>query len=130
VFKRSSATPAAQQVFLSDIAQRKVEKFISWKRAEGESVLPDAPLFVSRLGHRLATRTVRYLFHQWRVRAGLDCQFSFHALRHTALTNAYRRERDVLLVQRMARHKSVQTTMIYAGPSDQDIEDAARRQPS
>jgi len=121
VFKRSTDDPADQDVFLSDSLARKIGKFISWKRAQGESLAPDAPLFVSRRHQRIATRTLRYMFRLWQTRAGFDRIFNLHAARHTALSNLYRATRDMRLVQRVARHKSIDTTAIYAGPSDEDI---------
>ena len=129
VFKRASDDPAPQEVFVPDALWYKLGKFLRWKRDQGESVAPDAPLFVSRRGKRIATRTLRHLFRVWQERAGLDRAFSFHSLRHSSLTNAYRRTRDIRLVQRLARHKSVDTTTVYAGPSDEDILRAARELP-
>ena len=129
VFKRSAKEPVSQEVFLPDGVWYKLGKFISWKRGSGESLDADAPLFVSRRGGKLATRTLRYLFAEWQSRAGFDKAFNFHALRHTALTNAYRATRDIRLVQRIARHKSVDTTTIYAAPSDEDVLRAIRSLP-
>jgi len=130
VFKRSSAEPARQEVVIPDACWYKMTKFIEWKRARGESLEPDAPLFLSRRRLRIATRTLRAMFKRWQVRAGLDRLHTFHGLRHSAISNAYRREsRDIRLAQRMARHKNIATTMIYTEPSDQDVEDAFRRQP-
>jgi integrase/recombinase XerC len=126
-FKRSTSEPAIQDVFLPDSAWYKLSKFIAWKRAQAESLEPTAPLFVSRRGLRIATRTLRHLFRLWQERAGFDRLFNFHALRHTALTNVYRATHDIRLTQRVARHKSVETTTIYAVPSDDDIFDAVRR---
>ncbi len=125
-FKRSTAEPAVQDVFLPDSAWYKLRKFIAWKRAQGESLEPTAPLFVSRRKQRIATRTLRYLFRLWQQRAGFDRLFNFHALRHSSLTNVYRTTRDIRLTQRVARHKSVDTTTIYAAPSDDDIWAAVR----
>jgi integrase/recombinase XerC len=125
-FKRSTSAPAIQDVFLPDSAWYKLGKFIAWKRAQGESLEPTAPLLVSRRDQRVATRTLRHLFRVWQVRAGFDRLFNFHALRHTALTNVYRASHDIRLTQRVARHKSVETTTIYAVPSDDDILAAVR----
>jgi integrase len=69
------------------------------------------------------------MFRTWQERAGFDHVFSFHALRHSGITNVYQRKKDILLAQRVARHKSIQSTMVYASPSDQDVEDAMRDQP-
>ena len=128
VFKRSTPDPAPQEVFLPDSCWYKVQKFIAWKQSRGESLAQDAPLFISRRRQRIATRTLRELFHNWQKRAGLDQRYGFHVLRSSALTAVYRRERDILVVQRIARHKSVETTMLYAAPSDQDLFDAVRNQ--
>jgi integrase/recombinase XerC len=129
VFKRSTADPATQEVFLPDSAWYKLGKFMSWKRSNKESLEADAPLFISRRRKRISTRTLRYVFRLWQSRAGFDRTFNFHSLRHTALTNVYRSTRDIRLVQRLARHKSVDTTTIYAAPSDEDIVRAVRELP-
>jgi site-specific recombinase XerC len=121
IFKRSSKEPVDQDVFLPDSTWYKLTKFVSWKRAQGESLAPDAPLFVSRRGQRIATRTLRHMFRLWQTRAGFDRNFGLHATRHTSLSNLYRATRDIRLVQRVARHKSIETTSIYAAPSDEDI---------
>jgi integrase/recombinase XerC len=89
-FKRSSTKSATQEVFIPDSLSYKLGKLVSWKRGEGEGLDPAAPLFMSRRGRRISTRTLRYLFAVWQQRAGLDRPFNFHALRHTALTNLYR----------------------------------------
>jgi integrase len=129
IFKRSTRSPAPQDVFLPDAVWYKLGKFVDWKRSHGEALDPAAPLFVSRRRRRIATRTLRHLFAVWQARAGLDRRFNFHALRHTALTNAYRATRDIRLVQRIARHRSVDTTTVYAAPTDEDILRAVRELP-
>jgi len=129
VFKRSNTNAADQQCVVPDDLLYKLGKFLAWKRARGERVEPDAPLFVSRLGKRIATRTVRLMFRTWQARAGLDRMHSFHALRHTALTTVYRRKLDIRYVQAVARHRSIESSMIYIAPGDQEIEDAMRAQP-
>jgi hypothetical protein len=84
IYKRSTSDPAPQEVFMPDSLWYKLTKFIGWKRARGENVEPAAPLFISRCGRRVATRTLRYLFHLWQDRARFDRRFNFHALRHYA----------------------------------------------
>jgi site-specific recombinase XerC len=129
VFKRSATEPAPQEVFLPDSAWYKLAKFVGWKRGRGESLEADAPLFISRRGKRIATRTLRHLFAVWQERAGFDRRFNFHSLRHSCLQGAYRSTHDIRLVQRLARHKSIDTTTIYAAPSDEDILRAVRELP-
>lgn len=121
VFKRSRVDAEAQEVLLPDALRAKLDKLWRWKRAEGQGLAPDAPVFVSRRGQQLSARQLRELFHVWQERAGFERRFNFHALRHTACTNLYRRTRDIRLTQRFARHASVLTTSIYAHPSDEDL---------
>ena len=130
IFKRSAKDPGPQEVFLPDAAYYKLKKYLSWKRGQGESLAQDAPLFISRLGRRLSTRMLRHAFHVWQERAELDRRFNFHALRHTSLSNLYRETKDILVVQRQARHKSITTSAIYTAPTDEDVLRAVRDLPS
>jgi len=58
---------------------------------------------------------------------GFDRLYPFHALRHTAVTEVYRRSRDLFLAQRFARHVSPLTTTVYTHPSDQELWASVRR---
>lgn len=136
--KRKDAKPLMQAVFLPKIVRRKLLKFLAWKKREGEPVDAAAPLFCAGVSStaagdhpQISTRALRRMFRVWQVRAGFDgTLFTFHELRHTALTTLYRRTKDVMLVQRAARHKSVTTTMIYTHTSDDELRSALEDQPS
>jgi len=121
VFKRSNDDAAMQEVVIGDTLRAKLEKLLRWKRSAGEGTAAGDPLFVSRKGNRLSARQLRHAFQVWQERAGLDRRVGFHALRHTACTNLYRRTRDIRLTQRFARHRSILSTTIYTHPSDEDI---------
>jgi len=129
VFKRSNDDASSQEIILPDALRSKLDKFYRWKKQRGESLAADAPMFVSRNGNRLSDRQLRDLFHKWQIRAGFERRFGFHALRHSALTNVYRDTRDLRLTQKVARHKSITSTMCYAGPSDEDVLQAVRSLP-
>jgi integrase/recombinase XerC len=129
VFKRCTKRPATQEIFLPDSIHYKLGRLLAWKKRRGESLAPEAPLFVSREGNRLSTRMARTAFRRWQQRAGLDRIHSFHVLRHTACTNLYRKTRDIRLVQRFARHVNIHTTTIYAQPSEEDLMRAVRELP-
>ena len=129
VFKRSNDDASSQQVFLPDALRAKLDKFFRWKKQRGQGLAADAPLFVSRNGNRLSDRQLRHAFKVWQERAGFERSFNFHALRHTACSNLYRRTRDIRLTQRFARHKSILTTSIYAHPSDEDLVRSVRDLP-
>lgn len=121
VFKRASEEPPPQEVVLSETLRAKLEKLLRQKRAAGHALTPESPLFVSLRGTRLSARQLRHAFHVWQERAGFERIFNFHALRHTACTNLYRRTHDVRLTQRFARHRSLLSTAIYTHPTDEDL---------
>lgn len=106
---------------LSETLRAKVEKLLRQKRADGHDLSPGAPLFISLRKGRLSARQLRHTFGVWQERAGFDRIFNFHALRHTACSNLYRRTRDMRLTQRFARHRSLLSTAIYTHPTDEDL---------
>ena len=132
--KPTPTDDAAQIVHLPDGTFYKLEKFLRTKDRFGiapRELLPDSPLFWSRQGDKgLSTRRLRELFAEWQQRAGFDNRYSFHELRHTAITNAYRRTRDIRIAQRVARHARIDTTTRYEHASDQEVAAAVRGLPS
>jgi integrase/recombinase XerC len=59
VFKRCTKRPAPQEIFLPDSIHYKLGRLLAWKKRRGESLAPDAPLFVSRERNRLSLRMAR-----------------------------------------------------------------------
>ena len=108
-------------IFLPRRLQTKLRRFLAWKARGGESLEPDAPLFVSALGRRLSKRRAQQVFTDWQERAGLDQRHTFHRLRHTAVNQVYRQTKDILLTQRFARHSSVLVTSVYLHPTDDEL---------
>lgn len=129
VFKRCTKKPAPQEIMLPDSLRSKLEKLRELKRATGQDLSDDAPIFVSRLGRRLSERQLRTAFRQWQIRAGFDRRFKFHELRHTACTAIYRKTRCIRTTQRFARHASILSTMLYTHPTDDELARAVQELP-
>ncbi len=112
----------AGDVFLPDALVAKFRRFWARKRRQREGLRPEDPLFCSQGGRRrISPRRVQFAFRTWQAKAGFDRLYPFHCLRHTAVTEVYRRSRDLFLAQRFARHVSPLTTTIYTHPSDQEL---------
>jgi len=117
------------EVALPDRLRRKVSRFIRWKADRGESLDPDAPLFISRGGGRsgkagggrLSVRATQHLFKVWQQRCGFDRRVRFHDLRHSFCSALWRATGDLRLVQQAARHASPSTTSIYTHASVEDV---------
>ena len=111
----------AGDVFLPDALLVKFRKFWPHKATRHEGLRPEDPLFCSQSRRRISPRRVQFAFRTWQVKAGFDRLYPLHALRHTAVTNVYRKSRDLFLAQRFARHVSPLTTTVYTHPSDQEL---------
>ncbi len=64
------------------------------------------------------------MMRQKAVKAGIEKRITFHSLRHTALTRLYEKTKDIRLVQEIAGHSDISTTMIYTHISGADIREA------
>ncbi len=107
--------------FLPRRARAELKRFLAWKRAKGESLNFESPLFTSSQRRRISLRRVQVMYAQWQQVAGLERHYTFHDLRHTAITNVYRATNDLFLAQRFARHVSPMTTVAYTHPSDEEL---------
>ena len=86
------------------------------------------PLFTSggsawkRSRRRMSRSTLWLLWQQAQADAGWpEPYYRVHDWRHTAITRFYQRTRDVVATMRFARHRNVQTTMVYTHMSLSDI---------
>lgn len=111
--------------FPKDLQERLV-RFLRFKRRRGESLVPAAPLFVSRESARLSCRQTQRDFKKWLKEAGIEGEFTPHALRHTAATKLLKRTGNAKLVQRYLGHSDVATTLrFYVDVFPEDLKLAA-----
>jgi len=122
---QDNAHARSQVVHLPDGTYYKLDKFLRHRR-QLDLPATTSPLFLSREGRRLSTRRVREIFVEWQGRAGFTDHYTFHELRHTAITNVYRATRDIRIAQRVARHARIDTTTRYEHASDQEVAAAVR----
>ncbi|MGH9317688.1 MAG: site-specific integrase, partial [Thermoanaerobaculia bacterium] len=116
-------------VFLPDALVTKLKKFWAHTGRRGEGIEPGDPLFCSQSRVRISKRRVQFAWREWQQKAGFDRLYPFHGLRHTSVTNVYRKTRDLFLAQRFARHVSPLTTTIYTHPSDEELFERLRGMP-
>jgi integrase/recombinase XerD len=93
------------------------------RRPASEWLLP------TRHGTQANTRYLRELVKRKALAAGVSEAdwVTPHTLRHTFAADLFRRERNILLVQRALGHSSVMTTQIYTHLSDFEVERAMRQ---
>ena len=72
-----------------------------------------APVFVTRFGRRLTTRSVARMLEKYLRQTGLDRRTTPHSLRHSFATHLLDQGADIRSVQELLGHKSLVTTQIY-----------------
>jgi integrase/recombinase XerD len=103
-----------EAVTLSTDLAKHLKDYLEHKGRIGEGTDPKDFLFVSERGGKYSTRALQLLFKHAAKTAGLPAHYSIHALRHSWGTYLYQKTKDLRLVQKELRHKSPQTTAIYA----------------
>lgn len=115
-------------VFLNDACLAALEQYLP-KRLEPNEQDADA-LFVSQKRNRINVQTVKWLVKKYIGQAGLDPKkYSAHKLRHTAATLMYQNGVDIRTLQSILGHSSVDTTMIYTHIENENMREAAARNP-
>ncbi len=94
---------------------------------------PATPLFVDVRGRRLSVDQVKYLIERLYVRAGLRARVPpgalVHALRHTFATSALQAGADVVELQTLLGHASLDTTRRYLDATAEGLRDVVRGHP-
>jgi integrase/recombinase XerC len=95
---------------------------------------PATPLFVDVRGRRLTVDQVRYLIDRLYVRAGVRAQVPpgalVHALRHTFATAALEAGADVVELQELLGHASLETTRRYLSATAQGLRHVIQGHPN
>lgn len=103
-----------------------VEQIDEMKLAYG---IVDGPLWRSvsnnSRGNRLSERSIYGIVDKAARRAGLPAEIGAHSLRHTGCTLAIEAGASIQQVQVHARHKNIETTMMYVHQRDRLRDSAA-----
>jgi len=113
-------------VYFPKVMQKHLKDYLKVKAKKGESLLPEAPLFVSRNSARISPRQVQRDFKMWVRESGIEADLTPHALRHTVGTRLLKKYKNAKLVQKYLGHSDVTTTLrYYVDVFPEDLEEAA-----
>ena len=102
---------------LVSLSGKATEALQDWLQARGEAE-PGEALFIAldnvNRGHRLTGESIHYITRTAGKQAGVKKLLSPHRIRHSSITAAlHHTGGDVARVQKLSRHKKVETLMIY-----------------
>ncbi len=120
-----------RMVFLNDLCMDAINAYMTVR--PNDIVKPDSrdALFLSSRGSRISNRMVELLAKKYFEQAGIDSElYSPHKLRHTAATLMYRDGNvDIRTLQELLGHVSLSTTQIYTHIRNDDLKEAADKNP-
>jgi integrase/recombinase XerC len=95
---------------------------------------PSTALLVDTQGRRLAAHQMRYLIERLYIRAGIRARIPagamVHALRHSFATDALQAGADIVELQALLGHASLDTTRRYLDASAEGLRDVIKGHPS
>ncbi|MBU4259578.1 MAG: tyrosine-type recombinase/integrase [Proteobacteria bacterium] len=124
--KKGEKKDRFKTVYFPKALQEHLKDYLKVKVKKGESLLPEAPVFVSRNSARISPRQVQRDFKKWVRESGIESNLSPHSLRHTVGTRLLKEFKNAKLVQRYLGHSDVATTLrYYVDVFPEDLEEAA-----
>jgi len=124
--KKGEKKDRYKAVYFPKAMQQHLKDYLRVKAKRGESLAPEAPLFVSRNSARISPRQVQRDFKKWIRESGIETDLTPHALRHTVGTRLLKEFKNAKLVQWYLGHSDVATTLrYYVDVFPEDLEEAA-----
>jgi len=117
-------------VYLNDLCIESINSYLQVRPNEIEYNDRNA-LFISNKNRRISNRMVELLAKKYFKLAGIDeTRYSPHKLRHTAATIMYKEGKvDIKTLQEILGHVSISTTQIYTHINNNDLKEAADKNP-
>lgn len=121
VFVRDGKGSISGHVLIPDSLKKHLKSYLKWKQNYNELIGKDDHLFIGQRG-KWTGQAIQQIVKKYLKQLDLyESGKSVHALRHSYAMELYRREKDLRAVQKQLRHVSIQSTLIYADTTDEEL---------
>ena len=121
IFVRDGKGLISGHVVIPDSLKKHLKSYLKWKQDRGESISKDDYLFIGQRGP-VTAQALQQIVKKYLKQLDLyESGKSAHALRHSYTMDLYARKKDLRTVQKQLRHVSIQSTLIYADVTDEEI---------
>ena len=108
-------------VVITDSLKKHLKQFLAWKLSQGESISDSSQLFLGQRG-KWTSQAIQQIVKKYLKALNIyEPGKSVHSLRHSYGVELYSKEKDIRAVQKQLRHISIQSTLIYADVTDENI---------
>ena len=122
IFVREGKDSVSGHVEIPDSLKKHLKQYLKWKENRREPTGHDDHLFIGQRGP-WGSQAVQQIVKKYLKTLGLyESGKSVHALRHSYAVQLYAKEKDLRAVQKQLRHVSIQSTMVYADVSKEEIQ--------
>ena len=126
VFVRDGKGGISGHVVVPDSLKKQLKSFLALKDKIGEPTGENDHLFVGQRGAWTA-QAIQQIVKKYLKQLGLyENGKSVHSLRHSYGVELYSKEKDLWVAQKQLRHRSIQSALIYANVTAEDIENQVK----
>ena len=126
IFVRDGKGGICGHVVIPESLKKHLKSFITWKEKNRESTGDNDHLFIGQRG-AWSAQAIQQIVKKYLKQLGLyENGKSVHALRHSYGVELYSKEKDLRAVQKQLRHRSIQSTLIYADVTAEDIQNQVK----
>lgn len=121
IYVREGKGGITGHVVINESLKKHLKNFLKWKESNREATGEEDHLFIGQRGH-WTSQAIQQIVKKYLKKLNLyEPGKSAHALRHSYAVELYSKERDLRTVQKQLRHTSLQSTLIYADVTDENI---------
>ncbi len=125
--KDNSKTNATVKIYFSDESKEYIQNYLEYRNSNGQTVLPESPLFITSEGERLSVREIQQMIRKY-VGASLGrSDITVNSLRSSFAMEFYKHEKDLLLLKKRMGHTSMNSTNVYVRAAQKEESEKASR---
>lgn len=113
-----------EQPLQNDRAVQAIKKYLiqsGHEKKSHEPLFQPLPTRTKAGNHKLCRRSLDSMLMKYGKMARINKRISSHMLRHTFGTQVYSMTKDLAITQRLMRHRSISSTMIYVHTDDNAV---------
>ena len=121
IYIREGKGKIAGHIVINESLKKHLKHFLKWKDSNGEATGEEDHLFIGQRG-TWTNQAIQQIVKKYLNKLGLyEKGKSVHALRHSYAVELYSKDKDLRTVQKQLRHVSIQSTLVYADVTDENI---------